>query len=141
MEFVRWGGLSLTNQKERYKMNTFHSPPCKRGIYCFDIRFIEPFLYKWKENHKHLDNKKRTFKYSGDIWTHFYFEKLDKYYSDHKKDWYLTHTKYLEKIIGKEIATRNRDASKFGISIYGFSRHRWKGYTKDEFEFFISNKV
>jgi hypothetical protein len=45
MEFIRFGGLSLVNQKGyNSSMPSFHSPPTRKGIYAFNLKTIEPFL-------------------------------------------------------------------------------------------------
>ena len=43
LEFVTYGGLSLTKQKG-YGGTTFHSPPASKGIYAFVWPYIERFL-------------------------------------------------------------------------------------------------
>jgi len=57
MEFVTFGGLSLTKQKG-YKgpPTTFHGPPSKRGIYAFVWPYIEKLLLGGSE---FVDPKKR----------------------------------------------------------------------------------
>lgn len=89
MEFIRFGGLSKVNYKNIYKLDSFHSPPVKYGIYAFVFPYVEHFLWRWKL----LDNKKlkalddnieeqtklfkqyyrqmrRQFTYNGFLWTH-----------------------------------------------------------------------
>lgn len=63
IEFVRWGGLSAVQHKEFYKLNTFHSPPLKRGIYVFHPEWIEPFLVSWKwwKGEERINIKQRRF--------------------------------------------------------------------------------
>ena len=56
--FVRFGGLSKTNQKKHglNPYNTtddgFHKAPVKKGIYAFIWPYIEDFLFAWKYNDK-----------------------------------------------------------------------------------------
>jgi hypothetical protein len=69
--FVRWGGLSPVIQKG-YKQTrgpdaTFHSPPTRRGIYAFPIKWIEKFLLGGVDR---SHQRPRTFKHYGDIWHH-----------------------------------------------------------------------
>lgn len=149
MKFTRFGGLSGVNQKDRYKLGTFHSPPTRKGVYCFHPQFVEPFLYSWRKNRKDLDSRKRVFEYNGEIWTHMYFPSLDRkgYYSDHNKEWWLTHTRYLNKIISKDIARENRLLlqDKY-LGEWHKQDNRWRSAwrvngDKDHMEFFIGNKV
>lgn len=45
IKFARFGGLSSVKQKGYSKgMETFHTPPCKRGFYAFLHPYYEPFL-------------------------------------------------------------------------------------------------
>jgi len=45
LKFARFGGLSSVNQRGyRASMPDFHSPPARRGFYCFVWPFYEPFL-------------------------------------------------------------------------------------------------
>lgn len=44
MEFVTYGGLSLTKQKGFTKNGSFHQPPARKGIYAFVWPYIEKFL-------------------------------------------------------------------------------------------------
>jgi predicted nucleotidyltransferase len=45
LEFVTYGGLSLTKQKGyKGQDQTFHSPPAGRGIYAFVCPYVEKFL-------------------------------------------------------------------------------------------------
>ncbi len=45
IKFARFGGLSPVKQKGYSKeMESFHSPPCKKGIYAFIHPYYEPFL-------------------------------------------------------------------------------------------------
>lgn len=45
MKFARFGGLSSVKQKGYdVSMPWFHSPPARRGIYCFIWPYYEPFL-------------------------------------------------------------------------------------------------
>ena len=69
--FVRWGGLSPVIQKG-YKQTrgpdaTFHTPPAKRGIYAFPIKWVETFLLGGIDR---SNQRPRTFKHYGDIWHH-----------------------------------------------------------------------
>lgn len=149
MTFIRFGGLSLVNQKERYKLDSYHAPPARKGLYCFHPEFVVPFLYYWKKDgRKDLDSNKRVFKYNGYIWTHIYFPKLEAkgYYFDHNKEWHLTHTRYLEKIFSKEIASMNKcllGDKYMGKSLLkeNLSRYAWRWSSKDHMELFISDKV
>jgi len=50
MEFIRFGGLSLVNQKGYDpSMPTFHCPPTRKGIYAFNLKTVEPFLLGTEE--------------------------------------------------------------------------------------------
>lgn len=69
--FVRWGGLSPVKQKG-YKQTrggdaTFHSPPSRRGIYAFPIKWIEHFLLGGADREH---QSPRKFEHYGDIWHH-----------------------------------------------------------------------
>ena len=47
LDFVTYGGLSLTKQKGYHgpsELETFHSPPARRGIYAFVWPYVETFL-------------------------------------------------------------------------------------------------
>ena len=41
--FIRFGALSQMNQV-RYGIDTFHAPPCKKGIYAFPQGIVDRFL-------------------------------------------------------------------------------------------------
>jgi hypothetical protein len=50
VKFARFGGLSPVKQKGyNPNMPTFHSPPCRRGIYAFLHPYYEPFLLSGNE--------------------------------------------------------------------------------------------
>ncbi len=104
IEFVRFGGLSPVNHKELYKLDTFHSPPVKKGIYAFIFPYIEDFLWRWKTtNHKkyHINNRKQ-FKYTGDIWCHFKSQARSLGVGiEYKKEWVKIHTSDLPIVLNK----------------------------------------
>jgi len=109
LEFVRFGGLSLVNYKKLYKQDSFHSPPCKRGIYAFIFPYIEDFLWVWKVNsdgnykkniNKYHRKNRRKFKYNGNIWCHFIDEAISEGCNiEIKKDWVKVHTDDLNKLL------------------------------------------
>ena len=93
IRFTRWGGLSSVKQKGyNPAMPTFHSPPCRRGIYAFVWPYIETFLLggygdnqqKWNKGEIRVVEETgqiieepygslkppRNFDYEGDIWHH-----------------------------------------------------------------------
>lgn len=69
--FVRWGGLSPVKQRgfkqTKSEDATFHSPPAKKGIYAFPVKWIEKFLLGGKDR---THERPRTFEHYGDIWHH-----------------------------------------------------------------------
>ena len=128
--FVRFGGLSKTNQKKYGVMrssDSFHKAPVKKGVYAFIYPYIEPFLFAWKhktlsypnwkrddvraeeEYYKKIakswkkfykDNKK-VFKYEGWIWTHF-IDLPPKYIRRRKGTWVEVHTSNWDEMMKKQ---------------------------------------
>lgn len=110
IKFVRFGGLSPVNHKKFYKQDTYHSPPCKKGIYAFIYPYIEPFLFAWKikdcTNSKSFSDyyrrEKRIFDYTGYIWTHWINEaRKEGCIKDIKKEWCKIHTDNLSNLLKK----------------------------------------
>jgi len=123
LEFIRWGGLSPVNQKERFvsdkvlknpnKENfgffgTFHRPPARKGVYAFVPGTIEMFLVAWKIYKTDKDGnyslKKeyehaRRFFHSGKLWTHIHVVSSDITYYRQRDSWYETDTDSFEKIL------------------------------------------
>lgn len=107
--FVRWGGLSATphNVHYRHRKDYFHTPPTKKGIFCFLDDYVEPYLYLWKmyddngkiKKESHL--KKREFKYKGKVWTHIKVDNKNVQYYREKGSWYETDTESLRNIFKK----------------------------------------
>lgn len=107
--FIRYGGLSATphNVHYRHRKDYFHTPPTKKGIFCFLDGYVEPYLYLWKmsddkgkiKKESHL--KKREFKYKGKVWTHVKIQDKDVKYYREKGSWYETDTDSLRIIFKK----------------------------------------
>ena len=141
MKFVRWGNLNLVNQRKAFKEEGFHKPPSRKGIYVFHPDFIELFLIAWKFDKPDLKFKK--FNYEGKIWTHMFYNHPEITYYRKSKEWYLTDTKSVKKILALEINKLNKSSNKDLINNWGvgWKKDAWKWFTKDHFEFFIDKKI
>lgn len=151
MKFIRFGGLSSVNHKKFYKIDSYHSPPCKRGVYAFIYPYVEDFLISWKiGNHdeswrvrynKFYRENKKIFDYKGDVWVHFIDEAIKLNCDiEIKKDWVKVSTKDLKKLFSVVKHNRMKDLNKdfkrpdlkdpYKKGLGGF-------YCKDELEVFI----
>ncbi len=115
VKFIRFGGLSPVNHKKFYKMDTYHSPPKRKGIYCFIHPYIETFLIAWKVKHnddyeksfhKWYKREKRVFEYTGNIWVHYINEARQcGCVQEIKKEWVKIHTSDLKDVLAKVMHT------------------------------------
>jgi hypothetical protein len=116
MNFIRFGGLSKTNQKKVNKKHRteecvyFHKAPVNKGIYAFIYPYIENFLWVFKLNidynlpeseYKKIYKKeyrrlRKKFNYEGEIWCHFLKQVKGGLRSG---NWVKTHTRDLEKVL------------------------------------------
>jgi hypothetical protein len=55
--FIRFGGLSKMDQKNRYGTDTFHAPPKKKGIYAFPEGVVDKFLLTATNDPRNPSNK------------------------------------------------------------------------------------
>jgi hypothetical protein len=108
IKFVRFGGLSPVNHKKFYKQDSFHSPPCKKGIYAFIFPYIEDFLWAWKVPgdgttytfSKYRKENRREFTYEGKLWVHWLDEARKLGLGlEYKKDWVKIHTSSLLELL------------------------------------------
>lgn len=146
--FVRFGGLDLKTQKG-YKPNpeTFHSPPSRRGIYCFPLKAIELFLIGGGYDKLSSDQKlrmRKEFTHSGNVWHH-----LGQHCKPHEiigrhGSWVKTSVSGWKKAFTKEsLANRYRtwEGSRT-TSINEPVRSGVCGFTvKDHYEVFFDEKV
>ena len=154
--FMRHGGLSSVNQKKGYRNNgtdkeTFHTPPCRRGIYAFVMGYYESFLVsgvcsKNKCNKEGKIQRYRKFIYTGDLWHHLgdYCEKGD--ILDTKGSWSKTSYKVfcgaLQKSLHREsIRTAMWFKQEMNRMQKDFKPQNWKSYknwvSNDHLEVFI----
>lgn len=95
--FARYGGLSSVKQNGyNPRMETFHSPPTRKGFYAYVFPYIELFLLsgftenqnKVKENNEGnwKLHRPRKFEYHGNLWHHLSTIKAIK----RKGSWVLT---------------------------------------------------
>jgi len=152
IKFVRFGGLSPVNHKEFYKQDSFHSPPCKKGIYAFIFPYIEDFLWAWKVpgdgttctyNKYHKENRKE-FTYKGELWVHWINEARKLGLGlEYKKDWVKIHTSNLLelfKLIKQEDRVQLKEKYNIGAheNIHDPYKRGLGGFmSKDHLEVFI----
>jgi len=113
IKFARFGGLSPVIQKGYDKtMPTFHSPPAKKGIYCFIYPYYVPFLLSG--DFSNIDSKHSKFQYlknkngdrvefdddnvNNDLMYDKNFMKTftnsnNRYYDDEKDEWVISNKK------------------------------------------------
>ncbi|MFW6226167.1 MAG: hypothetical protein ACOC3V_04360 [bacterium] len=56
-KFIRFGGLSSMEQKDRYNTDNFHAPPKKKGIYAFPYPKVVKFLLGATNHPSNISNK------------------------------------------------------------------------------------
>lgn len=152
-KFIRFGGLSSVKQKGyKSSMPTYHSPPARRGIYCFPFGYMEMFLLsskkcsgvkakhaKWeyvkKKGEYVLDawgekqiklKRRKIFTYSGEIWHHL--DVPNKYVLKRKGEWVLTHMSVHKKALKKALRYVDRK---------WVHAQKDLAYSKDHLEVFI----
>lgn len=156
MKFIRFGGLSPVNHKKFYKIDSYHSPPCKRGVYAFIYPYVEDFLISWKiSNHdeswrarynKFYRANKKIFEYKGNVWVHFIEEAVKLNMNiEIKKDWVKVNTKDLKRLFSvvkhKRMVELQKDYITYGINTKDLKDPYKRGlggfFCKDELEVFI----
>lgn len=118
MEFIRFGGLSKTNQRKVNKKHRteeggyFHQAPVNKGIYAFIFPYIDDFLWSWKTKisrdlsvneyqkayKKEYRRLRKKFNYEGELWCHFTREIKGGL---RVGSWVKTHTRDLKKVLKK----------------------------------------
>lgn len=85
-KFIRFGGLSKMDQKNRYGQDTFHAPPRKKGIYAFPEGTVDKFLLGATNSPNNPSNKSYWLKdedgnriIDGDFYTDIWDEKICSY--------------------------------------------------------------
>lgn len=143
IKFIRYGGLSSINHKKFYKMDTFHSPPAKKGIYAFIFPYIEDFLWLWKvkddfSNFKLIKKERRIFTYKGTLWVHWIEEAIKQGYGiKYHKNWVKIHTNNFIKLF-KTVKQSDRIFLKSKYNISDPYKRGLGGYiAKDHLEVFI----
>jgi hypothetical protein len=161
IRFARWGGLSSVKQKGYDpSMPTFHSPPCRRGIYAFVWPYIETFILGGYEENQHKWNKgvslieidgelvqepygslksPRIFDYEGEIWHHFGEHLHQGRILDRKGSWCKTSFDDFVKAIKKELHIRKSKSfnSFHGCFYIKGTNNPTFGWVKDDLEVFI----
>lgn len=118
--------------------DSFHAPPCSRGIYVFPEKMVEWFLVGWKAS-----LKKTTINYNGDkLWCHFEeeCEELGVQILQRSRHWVLIHSSDFKRVLNrakiKDIRQRRVD---FGghKATYLNQRNMSKFISLDRYEVFI----
>lgn len=150
MVFARVGGLSAHKYKKKKKVtnpdeeesgfvNTFHSPPVKKGVYAFIWPYIEPFLWAWSETNQKEEkiNGIRKFTYEGDLWCHF-TEFVDVGH-EFNGSWVKIHTSELPALLRKVNHADSKELAKDGITLptNAYKRGRGGYMSRDHLEVFI----
>lgn len=147
MRFMRVGGLSRKNHRKSSKKDTFHSPPARRGVYCFVENMGEPFLVLWNDGNIREFKRRgyRHFDYEGYVWCHF-----TEYTNSPKrvKSWVCVHTDELKEIIKKvwsdNIAwRRSKDFFWDDEKNFEYSKQIYRPYNIciDDWEIFIEKTI
>ena len=158
MKFIRFGGLSPVNHKKFYKTDSYHSPPCRKGIYAFIYPYVENFLISWKVNGVDVDanwkkrydkfyrTNKKVFEHKGNIWVHFVEEAIKLNIDiEIKKEWVKVNTKDLKRLFSvvkhNRMAELKKDYILYGVGENFLKNPYKKGlggfFCKDELEVFI----
>lgn len=158
IRFCRWGGLSSVNQKGyNPSMPTFHSPPCRRGIYAFVWPYIDLFLLTGGFDNNHKWNKEgtedsclqkpRIFDYNGELWHHLGEHLSPTKHLCVKGSWYKTsfndYIKALRKCFHSMVSINFncdrilKNPEKKNWCVWYMTNNPTIGYTKDELEVFI----
>jgi hypothetical protein len=164
--FVRYGGLDLKNQDGYLadeSKKTFHSPPCRRGIYAMPQILIERFLItnitnsqpssfpskknryegkhkeKWEKHWKPYYQAvyKKFRKDSGCVWHHLESRCDPSDILDRNGAWVKTEMKVWAKAVSKESVTCRANTEKE----MGYSMGLAGAFSKDHFEVFFDEKV
>ena len=87
-KFIHFGGLSGLNQ-EHYEASSesFHNPPCKKGLYAFPERYIDRFLIGSTNYVGHISNKSSWLKDDGNM--------VEVDWNDYDKDFKIISKKIL----------------------------------------------
>lgn len=145
--FVRFGGLDLKAQKGYSSTPpSFHSPPCRRGIYAFPLKAIELFLIGGGYGDLSFEQKKamrKEFTHSGTIWHHLGHQCKPHEIAGRHGSWVKTSVTVWKKAFSKEGLT-NRYAN-YGIRTKSINEPARSGVcgwvAKDHYEVFFDEKV
>lgn len=148
-KFIRYGTLDLKKQKGfTQNPETFHSPPCSRGIYAFPIKAVELFLLGGDYGGVSFEEKKKKrkeFTHNGNLWHHLgdYCKPVDV--QARHGSWVKTTVGVWAKAFSKQsLKKRYGDGSKYftAKSINEPTRSGVSGmYSKDDLEVFFDEKV